>query len=747
MERARSLETTRPSDGGRLPAGKDDSIMGDFERVKEAVNLKEYAAAHLEPARGGHVCPVCDSGTGPNKTPAFSVKGDKWKCFSCDAGGDVFDLAGAIHRTEDKAEQLRHVAAWARIDLEGGASGSSGGFNARYTGAGSAADEPAESTADRTAENTADADKYAEGRAKHRQYVAECARRLADEPTADLLAYLEQRGITHAEAVALGLGYDPKPAHGWQDEAGNWHNGPRLVIPWAGSDFYHIDRAMDGRAHNLKYDKPPSKPDEKTPISECVGPQPTWNPAAFSEPYLVAVEGALDALAIQLCGYNAVALGGTSVNNFATEAAAHRYAGVVIDMMDADGDMEDENEGNRKGRGAGAKLCDLLGNAGILTLSRAEYGIGTADLYSGQYKDAGEMLAANRADLAQMLEYMRLMAKDKAEAAKNDEWREAMKNLKLEDAGEIARGIYNCADEETPVSTGFTSLDRALDGGLRSGLMILGAVSSAGKTTFLSQVADYIAAHGRPVLFVSIEQSGRELVSKSISRMMAGRGYDRITLHEMGAEKYRAYWPEEKTRALAEAVGEYAAEVAPNLHIMAACEQPSINDVKAAAYRIADKCGQPPVIMLDYLQILKPLNERDTERQAVDGNISELRRLSGANGLRTPVLVISSFNRGSYSGAIEMESFKESGGVEYGSDVLAGIQPYRMEQQVTARTKDDKPPTEQVMKFRAREIVKAFRKQDVKDAELVILKNRNGALPKEPLRFTFHAASSLFVEG
>ena len=711
--------------------------MGDFETVKEAADLKEYARQFLTPGRerGRYVCPVCDSGAGPNKTPAFSIKGDKWKCFSCGNGGDIFDLAGILHKTDERGEQIRIVAAWAGVSLQGQGK-TSGGFNALNV------DWSKVNAAASTAETTADeepAPDYAEGRAKHRQYVAECARRLAEEPTADLLAYLERRGITHAEAVQIGLGYDPHSKQPWYDVDGLKRFGARLIVPWPGNDYYYAARAMDENADERKYDKP------KT---EEVGPRPPYDPQAFAQDYIVVVEGDLDAVAVKLCGFNAVALGGTNnVNAFTTEAAAHRYKGVIIEMLDADGNINDEKENNRKGRGAGAKLCDLLEKSGITALSRAEYGIDKTEAYGGKYKDAGEWFAADRADLADMLEVMRGFALEKAENSKEAEWREAMKNLKLENAAEIARGIYDCADEETPVSTGFASLDRALDGGLRSGLMILGAVSSAGKTTFLSQIADHIAAHGRPVLFVSIEQSGRELVSKSISRMMAGRGWERITLHEMGAAKYRAYWPEEKARALAEAVGDYAAEVAPNLHIMAACEQPSINDVKAAAYRIADKCGQPPVIMLDYLQILKPLNERDTERQAVDGNISELRRLSGALGLKTPVIVVSSLNRASYSGALEMESFKESGGVEYGSDVLAGIQPYRMEQQVTARTKDDKPPTEQVMKFRAREIVKAFRKQDVKDAELVILKNRNGALPKEPLRFTFHAASSLFVEG
>lgn len=705
----------------------------DYNRVKETVSLKEYAEANLTHVHGGLVCPCCGSGTGANKTPAFKISGDKWKCFSasCGESGDIFDLAGIINETDDKAEQLRIVAEWGGVVLEE----RRGGF--RNTGNWSK-EESAE-VSQPTGEKK---DDYVQGRAKHRQYIAECARRLLEEPNEAVNNYLIERGFTIDEAAKLGFGYDAKPKYGWMDEAGERHRSPRLVIPWMGNDYYHIDRAIDDRAKDMKYTKPPSKANAEKGITEgdCVGAQPLFNPDAFGQSYVIAVEGALDAYAVQLCGYNAVALCGTACDDFANAAAACKYSGIVIDMLDADGDAK------TKGRGAGAKLVSLLGEAGINTLSRAEYGIEETDEYGG-HKDAGEWFAADRAGLSEMLEVMRGFALEKLEIEKGREYREALQRLKIEEPARIAREIFNCEDEEQPISTGFYNLDGAMNGGLRSGLIVLGAVSSAGKTTFLSQVADFIAANGKPVLFVSIEQSGRELVSKSLSRLMAKRKFNDVTLYEMGAARWRNSWPDEKARAMADAVEEYAEVVAPNLRVMAASEQPTINDVKAAAYHIADQRGESPVIMLDYLQILKPQSERDTERQAVDFNISELRRLSGGNGLKTPVIAISSLNRGSYTGAIEMASFKESGGVEYGADLLLGLQPYNMEEIVTQDTKNNTPPTEQQMKFRAREHVKQFRKQRVKYSELVFLKNRNGALPETPLPFTFYGASSLFVEG
>ena len=39
-----------------------------------------------------------------------------------------------------------------------------------------------------------------------------------------------------------------------------------------------------------------------------------------------------------------------------------------------------------------------------------------------------------------------------------------------------------------------------------------------------------------------------------------------------------------------------------------------------------------------------------------------------------PVLGISSFNRDNYNNPVGMQSFKESGAIEYSSDVLIGLQ-------------------------------------------------------------------------
>ena len=95
------------------------NLSSMFEQTKEAVYLKDYAEAHLDHANGGLVCPCCNSGTGPKGTPAFSIDNNtqRWHCFSCGEGGDVFDLAGIVVGTQSRAEQLHAVQAWAGMRM------------------------------------------------------------------------------------------------------------------------------------------------------------------------------------------------------------------------------------------------------------------------------------------------------------------------------------------------------------------------------------------------------------------------------------------------------------------------------------------------------------------------------------------------------------------------------------------------------------------------------------------------------
>ena len=89
------------------------------DAVLQAVRerLPEYVETVTTKSRGGfYTCPLCGSGTGPNKSGAFRIHGEKWRCFSCGRGGDTFDLIGEIESLPDFKDRARRASELFGID-------------------------------------------------------------------------------------------------------------------------------------------------------------------------------------------------------------------------------------------------------------------------------------------------------------------------------------------------------------------------------------------------------------------------------------------------------------------------------------------------------------------------------------------------------------------------------------------------------------------------------------------------------
>ena len=101
----------------------------------------------------------------------------------------------------------------------------------------------------------------------------------------------------------------------------------------------------------------------------------------------------------------------------------------------------------------------------------------------------------------------------------------------------------------------------------------------------------------------------------------------------------------------------------------------------------------------------------------------ELKRIS--RDYKKPVIAISSLNRQSYSKKISMEAFKESGAIEYSSDVLIGLQ-----------LKGVGTPNFDV---------DTAKSKNPREIELVILKNRNGQTGKK-VTYNFYPMFNYYRE-
>lgn len=701
-----------------------ETLSQAMRRVKGATTLKAFCEATLQHAARGnspYVCPICGSGGSgtQNSDTAFTLTADKWHCHACGNGGDVFDLAGIVNHTEDKAEQCNIVAAFAGVD-----GWHKDGADRRRTKAtadrGEAYEWGDEAHATEDTADTETATDYTEGRNKHREYIRQAQANI-EHPAA--VAYLKGRGIDVETARAWGLGYDPDAGRA-QREDGTYCRRGRIVIPWPSVDgeepYYHSDRSIAPDVADKKYLKPRKAE---------VGPQPLWNPNALKAPAFFVVEGQMDALAVQACGYEAVALGSTNDTDLAAEMAKVRHVGLALLMLDNDG----------AGHKAQEDLATELKEKGLpfLKVSTEDMGV----------KDAGEAWAADRDSLGEWLG--KWHAKGAREALAK-----TMELLALYDPADVCTGIFTMEDVLAPIPTGLNRIDNAIGGGLPAqGLVTLGAVSSVGKTTLVHQICDNVAAAGRPVLFCSVEQSAREVSAKSLSRIMGGMARNngnRVTASAQAIlnKEERERWETEdaeKAAAFERACTIYYQRThredgTPTLYIMEPSKPPTTAEIRRAAEAIQRMHGQAPLVAVDYVQLLAaPAGlERGTDKQILDHNTLDLRQM--ARDMRTCVIAISSLNRASYSGSIDLSSFKESGMLEYSSDLLLGMQPYGLQEAMAGKSEDSG-----TAKAKAKKIMREYKEAQQKQVELVILKNRNGGISKSPC-LTFDGFTSTFTE-
>lgn len=665
--------------------------------LNSTADVEGYMASNLKPSAesGKYVCPYCGSGTRSKGTGAFcKVTGggrqsNKAGCHACGKVASFVDLVARVEGLESSgnAEQLEAAARAASFDLS------------PYRLDRKPSESPAEAPG-----KPREAAKPDDGAAVQ-SGAREAAKRRIDAAAAALessslaLGYVEERGFTAEEARSFRWGWDADGKAARRGEG--WTPKGRLILPYPGSRWYYAARSPHDGITAGKYDKPSG-----------VGSAPLFNPDALQHGVLLIAEGELDAFALMACGFgNSTCMGGAAgARRLAQALKARRYRGICAVIADAD----------EAGRKSAQAFADEARGGGLrCTVSELEGA-----------KDCGELFARSRDSLRRQAGAIVSSAEEEAAKAEAEAWEATRRSLRIVDASEIAAAIYSGSAPVDPIPTGIEALDAALGGGLYPGLTVLGAMSSMGKTTLLCQVADHIAASGHPVLFATLEQSGEELVGLSLRRLMASRG-EVLRPRELFHSGMRASWQAEKWRVLLEACEEYTASVSPHISIMESREGVSVADVRAAAEALASKLGTAPAVFVDYLQLLKaPEDARDT-RAAVDANLTALRLLS--NDIAAPVVVISSLNRSSYSGSITMASFKESGSIEYSADTLLGLQPYDMEASLEKEAKTNRAEA-------ADRIVNETKRKPERDVEVVIIKQRGGALPDGPVPLQFAPA-------
>lgn len=230
-----------------------------------------------------------------------------------------------------------------------------------------------------------------------------------------------------------------------------------------------------------------------------------------------------------------------------------------------------------------------------------------------------------------------------------------------------------------PIPTGFPGIDERIGGGLLPRFYIIGASPTIGKTTLVLQIADNIAKAGEDVLLFSLEMSKEDIVARSISRhtyeiCLREKLNTSLAKTEFGVllgSRYKTYRQEELD-LLEDAQREYAEYAEEHISIYEG--KRTSEEIRAIVQKYIEVTGHTPVTIVDYLQILPPVPDmiRATEKQQVDYDINVFTAMR--RELKVPVLVVSSFNRSSYNGVADMDSFKETGEIEYSCDTLMSLQ-------------------------------------------------------------------------
>lgn len=455
---------------------------------------------------------------------------------------------------------------------------------------------------------------------------------------------------------------------------------------------------------------------------------PLWNEHYLkdraADEIIWIVEGIFDALSLEEANRNikAIALNGTAHNRIIELIKEHKTQSLFVISMDND----------KAGTDAAERIRAALDELQITnTIYKAGSGM----------KDANEMLLENREMFIHAINNAneRLkneMLQQRAEILEEQNMKIYHEYMNSSAAQFVREDFINGIKERISASeipTGYSKLDDILDGGLYEGLYVIGAISSLGKTSYVIQLADQIAQQGHDVIYFSLEMSRAEIVAKSISRLTteAENNYHHKTTRAiLNGRRYKHY-SEGERGAIQEAINQYAS-YAERIFIHEGIGDIGANKISETVENHIIITGRKPVIVIDYLQILAPYEVKATDKQNTDKAVLELKRLS--RDKKIPVIAISSFNRQNYSEGVSMNAFKESGAIEYSSDVLIGLQLKGIETDEAEGEKKQKQVN-----------TDALKRKDPREVELKVLKNRNGRLG-DKITYKYYTAYNLFIE-
>ena len=243
------------------------------------------------------------------------------------------------------------------------------------------------------------------------------------------------------------------------------------------------------------------------------------------------------------------------------------------------------------------------------------------------------------------------------------------------------------------------------------------------------KLIDSIAKTGKTILYVSLEMSREEIVAKSVSRhtLLSSISFLKNPSCAKTMQEVRFYssfedHSEMENNVMSHAAAEYGS-YADKIYTIENNDHIDANSIYAMVKNHISLTGDKPIVVVDYMQILACMTSShrviQTEKMHMDQSVSALKRI--ARDFEIPVLALSSFGRSAYHGPADLDSYKESGSLEYSADVLMALQ------------------------FPKGVAAESEREKNIRSIEISILKNRNGGVGMK-IPFTYYAKYNYFKE-
>ncbi len=595
----------------------------DRETTRQTIRESWKKIFPADNSKKGVICPLCQSGSGPNGTGITENprRPGSLKCWKCGFQGDAIDLIkewqGLTYNEalEAAAEELSIT-----IDEEPGKAS-----NKADKGPQEAHNPTDNKQTTQTAKEAGNGPQEATP-ADYTEYYKACRARLNDP---EAISYLQARGISPETATRLWLGYDPAAdpasAPGAMGNEYKPHPAPRIIIPTTRA--HYVGRAIDPDTPKGYIKMNPSREKGAGSIG-LFNNMGLYKGAAT----VFITEGAFDALSVIEAGQEAIALNSTSnTEKLIKQLEAKPTAAKLVLCLDNDE--------------AGNKATEGLKEA----LQRLNVNYVTADICGG-HKDPNEALTSDRMAFIEAVEVAAAMPGSEKPKDDIDKFLEDIQSEKYK-----------------PYKTGLSFFDELLCGGpVRETLLLLLAAPGVGKTTLCAQIAERMAKDKKPVIYINLEMSKNQMLAKAISSRATKAGTRMSMLQVM--QGYN--WTETQRRAILSAAEEYRKEVQAFLSYNPDNLGSDLNEIRDYLKKKGDAAmaegKEAPVIILDYLHLINSKENID-DKNLIKKAVIMLKHY--ALTYKTFVIGIAATNRTSNTaGRITLESGRDSSNIEYTAD-------------------------------------------------------------------------------